>query len=171
MLGFVCVCVCVVSQSSPCLSSLVFILFPSQTELLQSSYPLSHQLFLLFGLLDVDAPYCIFYFIHLIMQLQNIHLTLFCDFCIFVKFLILTTYYFPDIIELSLFSCSSLSFLKTVFWIPYLVNCRSPFLWVWLVKDYCELLVMSCFLDFSCFLEFRIAFFAFEVVVTSSDFY
>lgn len=64
------------------------------------------------------------------------------SFCSYTVFLILLNY--P-----SVFYCSSPSFLKTLLWILYQVNPRSPYLWEHVLEDYCDHLVVSCFLDFS----------------------
>lgn len=49
--------------------------------------------------------------------------------------------------------CISLSFLKILPWILYQVNPRSPNLWYQVLEDYHDPLVVSHFLDFSCFFE------------------
>ena len=66
---------------------------------------------------------------------------------------------------LFVFSCSSLSFLKTAILNSFLdIHCRSPCVWDRLLEDYCDPLVVSYFLDFLYSLKFCIAVFAFEVV-------
>ena len=106
-----------------------------------------------------DVLYCIFCFIQWILQLQYFCLVLFCVSLSLLNF-ILFMYYFPDFIELSLSAfCSSFHFLKITILNFYQVNHKSPCLWTWLLEDYCDLFMMSCFLDLSCSLEFSIAVF------------
>lgn len=87
-----------------------------------------------------------------------------------VKFVIWITYFSPDFDELSV-SCSSLSFLKTVFWVLYQLSCRSPRVWFWLLKDYCALfgdVIFPWF--FHIRWEFCTALFTCEIAVASSNF-
>ena len=70
-----------------------------------------------------------------------------------------------------MFSCNSLSFLKTATWILYWVNWRSPCLWIWLPADSCDHLVVWCYLHLSCSLEFCFASFTRKVAVIFSSFY
>ena len=86
--------------------------------------------------------------------------------CLCIVFLILLNC-------VSMFSCHLLSFLKIaiVFWILYLVNWQSPYLWVWLLEDYCHYLVVSCFLVFLCTSEFCLVVFTFKVAVISASLY
>ena len=69
------------------------------------------------------------------------------------------------------FLCSLQSFLKIAILNFCGVNCRSPCLWSLLPEDYCDPLVVLCFLDFSCSLKSRIAVFAFVGSVTSFSLY
>jgi len=67
-------------------------------------------------------------------------------------------YYFPDFIESSLSAfCTSFHFLKITILNFYQVNNKTPCLWAWLLEDYCDFLMMSCFLDLLYSLEFSIA--------------
>lgn len=79
-------------------------------------------------------------------------------------------YFSPDFDELSV-SCSSLSFLKTIFWVLYQVSCRSPRLV--LVTE--RLLFSFWWCNFSLIFfhirwEFCTALFTCEIAVTSSNF-
>lgn len=73
-------------------------------------------------------------------------LVLFYDFCLSVKLVILFMYCFANFIELFLFSCGSLSSLKTTILNLYWANFY--FLGVLLLQNYYAPLVLSCFLDF-----------------------
>lgn len=77
-------------------------------------------------------------------------------------------YCFPEITELLVFSWSSLSFPKTAI-LNYQENNRSQSFCIWLWEDYCDLLVVSCYLDFPCFLDLCAAVSVFEVAVISSS--
>ena len=139
-----------VFQRSHRLSSLFFILFLLffYDWIISSFCFLSHRSLCSFKS-AVGALYCIFHLTYHILQLQNFCLILFYDFYRFVKLFILFIYCFPDFVNcLSVFSCSSLSFLKTAIWILYQVNHRALCILGQLLKDYCDILVVSCFLIF-----------------------
>ena len=68
---------------------------------------------------------------------SRICLVLFYDFYSFVKSDLLM-YYFPDFAELSVLSCSSLSFLKIVILNSLISKSRSPCFCVQLPEDYCD---------------------------------
>ena len=61
---------------------------------------------------------------------------------------------FFDFTELSAFSCSPLSFLKTAILNSLSGKLKSPCLWDQLLEDYCDLLTVSCSLDFHVPLNF-----------------
>lgn len=73
----------------------------------------------------------------------------------------------------NVFLCSfrSMSFLKTTILSFYQANQRSVFPWGQLLENYCAVLMVLCFLNFSCFLKSCIAVFALEEAVTSSNVY
>lgn len=63
----------------------------------------------------VEVLYCIFYFIHCVLQLQNYCFVFWGgDFCLFVELLVLYIFFLILLSCLSVLSCSLLSFLKTV---------------------------------------------------------
>lgn len=80
------------------------------------------------------------------------------SFCSWFGVLILLNY-------LSLFSCALWVSSKQLFWIIYLLICRSSHLWIWLLENYFEILTLSRFLNSSCFFffEFCTAFSSCEV--------
>ena len=83
-----------------------------------------------------------------------------CDFCIFVKLLVLFMYCFPDFIELPfcvlfclfVFVAHWVS-LKQLSWIFNWVNHRSPCFCLQFPEGYCGLFVVSCYLDFLIFCD------------------
>ena len=66
---------------------------------------------------------------------------------------------------------SPLLSLNQVFWILYWVSCVSPWLCGQLLEDYCDLLVVCSFFDFSFFLRVFVAVFTFEVAIISPGLY
>ena len=65
----------------------------------------------------------------------------------------------------------SLSFLKQLPWILYQITCKIPFLWICMLEDYCDLLIITSFLDCWCSWGGCISVLAFEVAYTSSKLY
>ena len=61
--------------------------------------------------------------------------------------------------------------LNQVFWILSWVKCLSPWLCGKLLEDYCDLLVVCSFFDFSFFLRVCVAVFTFEVAIISPSLY
>lgn len=112
----------------------------------------------------------LFYFIYCILQFQNFYLVLFYDFYVFVKLFIFFMYHFSGFVELSVFYYSSLSFLKMAILNFLLEKAQISCLWISLLQDYCDTLVISCYLDFSCSSKFYITALAFEAA-TSCSFY
>ena len=94
-----------------------------------------------------------------------------CDFCLFVKLLVLLVYSFPDFLKLSLCVllvcfCSLGVSLKQLVWIFYWVNHTSPCFSLQFWEGNWGLFMVLCYLDFLYSVIFRIAVFAFEVAVT-----
>lgn len=93
------------------------------------------------------------------------------DFYLFVELLIMFLYCFSDFIELFfVFSCSSLSSLKQLFWILYQVHHRSPCLGSVtgkLLCSFCGVTFPWFFMFLEVFLVLQV--FTFEVTVTSSS--
>lgn len=118
----------------------------------------------------VDPLHCIFHFFHWIFQLQNLFGSFLWFLC--VKLLILFMYCLPEITKLLVFSCSSLSFLKIAILNSVSGNLSASWCFgVWLWENYCDLLVVSSYLDFACFLELCAAVSAFEAAVISFSLY
>ena len=103
---------------------------------------------------EVPRTSVLFFFV-VSMYLLNL------SFCLYIVFQISLNCH-------SVFSWNSLSFLKTATWILYWVNWRSPCLWIWLLEVSCDHLVVWCYLDLFCSLEFCFAHFKQKVAVISS---
>lgn len=94
---------------------------------------------------------CIFYLIHCILQIQNFSVVVFMILSHFQLLVLFMHCFF--LISLNLLCpLTSLSFLKIIILNYFVVPCRSPFLWVPLLKTYGIPMVMSCFLVFFIFL-------------------
>lgn len=123
------------SLSSPCGPPTLWILFPLMTS--HNWHRLSSVIFLIWFKvrffpslikLAIGVLYCIFYFIHCVLQVQN--LIFFFSYLRTVLFCII---FLVSLHYLSVFSWSWLSFLKAVI-LNSLVVCRSAFLWVHLLE-------------------------------------
>lgn len=111
----------------------------------------------------VGIFYCIFNFIHCILQYWKFYLVLFNDFYLFVKlpvsfFMLLSWFHFFFLCYLL---CHWVSW-KQLFQILSPANLTSPCIWDQLLEDYCNPSSVSSFPGFSCSLKFSTAVFVLQ---------